>query len=92
MAIDLEGARAITHLAAWRLAQGLPAEREVAFAKGWTSDAVQRIASLAHQCHGAIGFTREYDLQLYSRRAQANEVAFGDSDFHRERVALALGL
>ena len=92
MAIDLEGARAITHLAAWRLAQGLPAEREVAYAKGWTSDAVRRIAALAHQCHGAIGFTREYDLQLYSRRAKANEVAFGDSDYHREKVALALGI
>ncbi|MSQ40405.1 MAG: acyl-CoA dehydrogenase [Dehalococcoidia bacterium] len=92
MAIDLEGARAITSLAAWRLAQGLHAEREVAYAKGWTSDAVRRIAALAHQCHGAIGFTREYDLQLYSRRAKANEVAFGDSDFHRERVALALGI
>ena len=92
MAIDLEGAWFITYQAAWRLAQGLPAEREVAYAKGWVSDAIRRICALSHQSHGAIGFTKEYDLQLYTRRAKANEVAFGDGDFYREKVALAMGI
>ena len=92
MATDLEGARAITYQAAWRLAEGLPAEMEVAYAKGWVSDATRRICATAHQCHGAVGFTREYDLQLYTRRARANEVAFGDSDFYREKVAAALDI
>ena len=69
-----------------------PAGREVAIAKAWVSDAYSRVCAVAHQCHGAIGFTKEHDMQLYSRRAKAAEVAFGDSDHHLETVATAIGL
>ena len=92
MAADVDGCRYITYQAAWTLAQGLPADREVAMAKAWVSDAYQRVCALAHQSHGAIGFTREYDLQLYSRRAKAAELMFGDADLHLEAVASAIGL
>lgn len=92
MATDVEGSRYITYQAAWRLSEGLPAEREVALAKAWVSDAYRRVCALGHQCHGAIGFTREHNMQLYSRRAKAAELAFGDADLHREAVASAIGL
>ena len=92
MAADVEGCRHITYQAAWGLAEGLPSEREVAMAKAWVSDAYHRVCMTAHQCHGAIGFTREHDLQLYSRRAKAGELMFGDSEFHLEAVASAVGL
>ena len=92
MATDVEGSRYLTHQAAWRLSRGLPAEREVAIAKAWVSDAYSRVCAVAHQCHGAIGFTKEHDMQLYSRRAKAAEVAFGDSDHHLETVATSIGL
>jgi alkylation response protein AidB-like acyl-CoA dehydrogenase len=92
MATDVEGSRYLTHQAAWRLSNGLPAEREVAIAKAWVSDAYSRVCAVAHQCHGAIGFTKEHDMQLYSRRAKAAEVAFGDSDHHLQTVATAIGL
>ena len=92
MAADVEGCRYITYQAAWALAEGLPAEREVAMAKAWVSDAYHRVCMTAHQCHGAIGFTREHDLQLYSRRAKVGELMFGDSEHHMEAVASAVGL
>ena len=92
MATDAEGSRHITYQAAWYLSEGLPAQREVAMAKAWVSDAYRRICALGHQCHGAIGFTKEHNMQLYSRRAKAAELAFGDSDFHLETVAKAIGL
>lgn len=92
MATDVEGSRYITYQAAWRLAEGLDAEREVAMAKAWVSEAYRRVCALGHQCHGAIGFTQEHNMQLYFRRAKAAELAFGDADFHRELVAQALGL
>ena len=92
MAADVEGCRYITYQAAWALAEGLPAKREVAMAKAWVSDAYHRVCMTAHQCHGAIGFTKEHDLQLYSRRAKAGELMFGDSEFHMEKVATAVGL
>ena len=92
MATDVEGTRYITYQAAWRLAEGLPAEKDVATAKAWVSEAYRRVCALGHQCHGAIGFTKEHNMQLYSRRAKAAELAFGDADFHLETVAEAIGL
>lgn len=92
MAADVEGCRHITYQAAWSLAEGLRSEREVAMAKAWVSDAYHRVCMTAHQCHGAIGFTREHDLQLYSRRAKSGELMFGDAEFHMEKVASAVGL
>ena len=90
MAIGVECCRYRAYEAAWRLAEGLPAATEESMAKAWVSEAYRRVCSLAHQSHGAIGFTREHNLQLYSRRAKAQEAAFGDASFHRERVATAL--
>ena len=92
MATDVEGSRYITSQAAWRLSEGLPADSEVAMAKAWVSDAVRRVCATGHQCHGAIGFTKEHSMQLYSRRAKAAELAFGDSREHLEGVAEAIGL
>ena len=86
MAIDVEGSRHIAYQAAWRISEGLPAKREVAMAKAWISGAYQRVCATAHQCHGAIGFTREHNLQLYTRRAKVQELSYGDVDSHRESV------
>lgn len=92
MATDVEGSRYITYQAAWLLSEGETAAQEVAMAKAWVSDAYRRICALGHQCHGAIGFTKEHNMQLYSRRAKAAELAFGDTDFHLETVADSLGI
>ena len=92
MATDVEGTRYITYQAAWRVSESLPSELEVATAKAWVSEAYGRVCALGHQCHGAIGFTKEHNMQLYSRRAKAAELAFGDADLHLEKVADAIGL
>ena len=84
MATDVEGSRTIVYQAAWRIAEGGPADREVSMAKAWMSGAYQRVCSTAHQCHGAIGFTKEHDLQLYTRRAKVMELTYGDANFHKE--------
>ena len=84
MATDVEGSRNIVYQAAWRIAEGGPADREVSMAKAWMSGAYQRVCATAHQCHGAIGFTKEHDLQLYTRRAKVLELTYGDANFHKE--------
>lgn len=84
MATDVEGCRHIAYQAAWKVASGEPAAREVAMAKAWVSGAYQRVCNLAHQCHGAIGFTKEHDLQLYTRRAKVQELSYGEVNFHKE--------
>ncbi|MCS7207687.1 MAG: acyl-CoA/acyl-ACP dehydrogenase [Dehalococcoidia bacterium] len=92
MAVDVEGARYIAYQAAWAISEGQDARMEVAMAKAWCSDAYRRVCALAHQCHGAIGFTKEHNLQLYTRRAKAAELMYGDADFHRELVAQGMRL
>lgn len=96
MAADVEGCRHMTYRAAWKLAERQPADQDVAqdvaMAKAWASDAYQRVCALAHQCLGAIGFTQEHDMQLYSRRAKAAELIFGDAGVHLDAVANTMGL
>ena len=42
--------------------------RDAVTSKIVASESASKIAALAHQLHGAIGMTSEYDLQLYTRR------------------------
>ena len=92
MATDVEGIRLAALQAAWRISENEDAAQEVALAKAWVSDAYQRVCATAHQCHGAIGFTQEHNLQLYTRRARMQETAYGDGNYHRELMAQSLGL
>ena len=87
-----ESSRYMAYQAAWSLSEGLPAAREVSMAKTWVSEAYRKACLLAHQSHGAIGFTKEHDLQLFTRRARVAELAYGDSKFHRELVAESIGI
>jgi acyl-CoA dehydrogenase len=48
-----------------------PDRLRVAVAKARASESAVEVAALAHAIHGAIGFTEEYDLQLYTRRLHA---------------------
>ena len=92
MVIDVDGSRFITYQAAWKISTGLSADMDAAMAKAWTSKASRAVTALAHQIHGAISFTDEYDVHLFYRRAKAGEVAFGDAEYHLEKVARQLGL
>lgn len=48
-----------------------PDRLRVAIAKARCSEAALVVSELAHAIHGAIGFTQEYDLQLFTRRLHA---------------------
>jgi acyl-CoA dehydrogenase len=49
----------------------VPDRLRVATAKARCSEAALVVSELAHAIHGAIGFTEEYDLQLFTRRLHA---------------------
>jgi alkylation response protein AidB-like acyl-CoA dehydrogenase len=92
-AMGLRFAAPAVYGAAWSLATGDPhAARAVSTAKALASDAARATARAALQCHGAIGYTVEYDLHLYLKRAEALARAWGDAAWHRRRVAAALGI
>ena len=50
------------------------------------SDASRKVCGSSIQVHGGIGFTWEYDLHLYVKRAKHLEPLYGDADFHREQA------
>jgi alkylation response protein AidB-like acyl-CoA dehydrogenase len=93
VAIAIEFARPMVYVAAWSAATGAPhVEREVSTAKALASACVDRACRAALQCHGAIGYTIEYDLQLWLKRGWALAAAWGDAAWHRARVAEELSL
>lgn len=51
----------------------------IAVAKVSTADAATQCANIAHAVHGAIGFTQEYTLQLFTRRLWAWRGEFGSA-------------
>ena len=89
---NVETSRNILYMAAWKVAEGLPATKDVAVAKAWINEAYKFVTERAMQCHGAIGTTRDHDIGLYYRRAKAGELAFGDTDFQKELVARSIGI
>jgi alkylation response protein AidB-like acyl-CoA dehydrogenase len=91
MLVDVEGMRSTVYWAAWCIGAG-DAEAHVAAstAKTWCSDASKRVMSSALQVHGGIGFTWEHDLHFFMKRAQLDQLTFGDASFHRARLTSLL--
>jgi alkylation response protein AidB-like acyl-CoA dehydrogenase len=63
----------------------------VAEAKAFGCLAVTRSGIECIQLHGAVGYTEEYDIQLYLKRSKWSRPLFGDEDFHHDRIAQLSG-
>ncbi|QGK70345.1 acyl-CoA dehydrogenase [Allosaccharopolyspora coralli] len=89
--IALDFARPVVNGAALALRDATgQAARDVSAAKIVTADAAHRAARVALQVHGAIGYTVEHDLHLWSTKATTLRSAWGTPSWHRHRVAEAL--
>jgi len=91
--VDVESFKSLLYYAAWTVDEA-PAElpRAISLAKGYASDAFAKIGIDGVGLHGAIGFTAEYDIQLYLKRSKWARPMYGDSDYHLDRVATLGGL
>lgn len=76
MAGETAAARAAADMASERLV-GEDAAFLIAAAKVRAGEAASKVAGLAHQIHGAIGFTYEFPLHLYTQRLWAWRDEFG---------------
>ena len=78
----------LAEAAVWsaRLACTSPDPSDTAAAKGWISATSAEVAALAHQLHGAIGFTEEYGLQRLSKRLRTLRFAYGDERLHHRAL------
>jgi acyl-CoA dehydrogenase len=69
-------------------------ELEVAAAKSRVGEAAGVVAEIAHQVHGAMGFTHEHRLHHFTRRAWAWRDEHGNEAFWQQRLGrhlVALG-
>lgn len=97
MMVKTEAARSAVYYAACvaqEAMEGGPLAGELAeaasVAKAWCSDACFFNAGTGIQLHGGVGFTWEYDIQLYFKRAKSSETFLGNGAWHRERIARQL--
>jgi alkylation response protein AidB-like acyl-CoA dehydrogenase len=88
VAIRYEFARPVVARAACAIADGHPQRAVFAsHAKLSATAAAQLAARHAMQVHGAIGYTWELDLQIFMKRIWALANSWGDTAFHKARVA-----
>jgi alkylation response protein AidB-like acyl-CoA dehydrogenase len=88
MLLAVENSHSAVYYAAWALNAGADdAAVAASICKSYVSEAARKVCGDAIQVHGGIGFTWEYDLHLYFKRAKALEPLYGDAEYHRELIA-----
>lgn len=93
MYVDIESFRSLVYYAAWCIDEGAEdASLAASRAKAYASEAFARIGIDGVQLHGGVGYTAEYDIQLYLKRSKWVRPSFGDSDYHYDRIARLGGL
>ena len=69
---------------------GRPDLINVSIAKARASEAAVEVTAIAHSIHGAIGFTADYDLQLFTRRLNAWRLQAGSESYWHEVLGQAV--
>jgi alkylation response protein AidB-like acyl-CoA dehydrogenase len=93
MLTEAEAARSAAYYGLWALAlDGEDVPLAASLAKVHCSAAYSKIAGDAIQVHGGIGFSWEHPAHLYFKRAKDSEAMFGTPGYHRDLLALRLGL
>lgn len=92
MYIAVETAKYLCYQASWLSSKGFPCENETSLAKAYINEAYKALTHKAVRIHGGMGTTRDHDIGLYFRRAKTMSIVFGDTSYHRERVADGIGL
>ena len=90
MAISIDGADWLTLNAAWRIDQGLPAEKEIAGAKVYASEMLARVTDEAVQIHGGMGLMSALPLARFWRDARVERIWDGTSEVQRHIIARCL--
>ena len=92
MRIHADTIRLLVHEAAWLMDNGSDASEEVASTKALANELFERLANDAFRVHGAIAYSNEYDLQLFTRRVQGFCHTWGETQDSLERAVQAIGI
>ena len=86
-ATAVDGAQTLVHQAAWAADQGQAIEALAPMAKSFACQTYRDLTAMAQQVWGGVGFTIEYDIQLYFRRAKQLQLSWWDTRHCEELVA-----
>lgn len=92
MATDIEAARWIATMAAWRYDQGLPCVKQASMAKLFVSETFARITTQGMQILGGAAYTYDHDMQRYWRDARNGTIGGGTSQIQRQLIGRELNL
>ena len=83
----VDGGRTLVYEAAWAADQGRSIRRLAPMAKSFACSTFRDVTKVAQQIHGGMGFSVEYDIQLYFRRAKQLQVTWWDTAYCEDLVA-----
>jgi acyl-CoA dehydrogenase len=87
MALQIETLRTFTYRVAWMVDQNMKIIKEAAMAKLLGSEVYNKVADLAVQIHGGIGYIKDYPIERYYRDARITKIYEGTSEIQRNIIA-----
>ncbi len=90
MITEIDAADMLTLAAAWRLDQGLPANREIASAKLYASEMLARVTDATLQIYGGMGLMQDFPIERFWRDARVERIWDGTSEIQRHIISREL--
>lgn len=87
MITEIDAADWLTLSAAWRLDQGLDANRQIAQAKVYASEMLARVTDECLQIHGGMGLMSDLPLERFWRDARVERIWDGTSEIQRHIIS-----
>lgn len=87
MITEIDAAEHLTLAAAWRLDQGLPANREIASAKLYASEMLARVTDTTLQIFGGMGLMDDFPVERFWRDARVERIWDGTSEIQRHIIS-----
>jgi alkylation response protein AidB-like acyl-CoA dehydrogenase len=84
---ELDGGKVLVYEAAWAQSKGNDIRKLAPMAKLFSGTVYRDVTAMAQQIFGGVGFTLEYDIQLYFRRAKQLQLSWWDIATCEERIA-----
>jgi acyl-CoA dehydrogenase len=87
MITEIDAADWLTLASAWRLDQGLPANREIASAKLYASEMLARVTDATLQIFGGMGLMDDFPIERFWRDARVERIWDGTSEIQRHIIS-----
>jgi alkylation response protein AidB-like acyl-CoA dehydrogenase len=87
---NVDGARLLVYEAAWAHSHGHPLDRLAPMSKLFACNTYRDVTAMAQQIFGGVGFTLEYEIQMYFRRAKQLQISWNDTRRCEDLIADAV--